>query len=85
MPRKSAPAQQQSKTTPFDRLRSRFQAHVASPISQHNQCCRVDRLDSDNDDDWDRMLDDLRETEGVTVQADPAGVDITWRKAPDDE
>jgi len=75
----------QPTTTPFDRLRNRFQAHVASPISQKNQSCRVDRLDSDNDDDWGRMLDDLRETEGVTVQADAAGVDIDWRKAPIEE
>ena len=81
MPRKS----QQSTSTPFDRLRNRFQAHVTSPISQHNQFCRVDRLDSDNDGDWDRMLEDLRETEGVTIQADAAGVDIDWRKAPADE
>lgn len=86
MPRSNAQVvKKQVQVSTFDRLMLRVKAHVNSPRAQHNHTCRVYRLDSDNDEDWERMLDDLASAEGVTVKSDDQGVEIDWRKPPADD
>lgn len=84
-PKPSQPIKRQAQVSTFDRLMLRVKGHVDSPRAQHDQRCRVDRLDTDNDEDWERMVEDLAYAEGVSVKVDGEGVEIDWRKPPPDD
>lgn len=79
MPRKSTPAiAAQNMTTSYERLARRINAHIAEPNAQLDQRCLVRRLDTDCDDDWDRVLDEMREVDGVTATCRGGDVEFAW-------
>jgi hypothetical protein len=78
----SQPVKKQAQVSTFDRLMIRVKGHVESPKAQHNHMCRVERLDSDNDDDWERMIEDLSYTDGVEVKANDQSVELNWSPPP---
>lgn len=51
----------------LDRLRLRISAMVGSPKAQADRRAVVWRLDSDTDEAWSQVMEELAETDGLTV------------------
>lgn len=51
----------------LDRLRLRISAMVGSPKAQADRRAVIWRLDSDTDEAWSQAMDELAETDGLTV------------------
>lgn len=68
----------QSMTTSYERLVRRINAHIAEPHAQLAKRCVVRRLETDCEDDWEKVLDELREVDGVTVSRRGGELEVTW-------
>ncbi len=80
MSRRGTPAiAAQSMTTSYERLSRRINAHIAEPHAQLEQRCTVRRLDTDCDDDWERVLDEMREVDIVEVTCRGDDVEFAWK------
>ncbi|NNN28300.1 MULTISPECIES: DUF1654 domain-containing protein [Pseudomonas] len=51
----------------LDRLRLRISAMVGSPKAQADRRAVVWRLDGDTDEAWSQVMDELAESDGLTV------------------
>ncbi|WP_430317843.1 DUF1654 domain-containing protein [Pseudomonas nitroreducens] len=51
----------------LDRLRLRISAMVGGPKAQADRRAVIWRLDSDTDEAWSQVMDELAETDGLTV------------------
>jgi len=72
----------QSLTTSYERLVLRINACIARSTAQLARRCRIERLQADCDDDWERVLDELRQVDGVTATLDPDGALLLIWKLP---
>ena len=52
----------------YDLMGLRLQKIINSPASQLSKSALLERLPEDKDEDWERLVDELRETENVTVE-----------------
>lgn len=51
----------------LDRLRLRISAMVGSPKAQADRRAMIWRLDTDTDEAWSQVMEELSETDGLTV------------------
>lgn len=74
-----------SAPTTFDLLGFRIQAAINSPRAQKAQAALLERMPSDRQADWDRLLDEISENDNVTVSLREDGyVQIAWTLPPQD-
>ncbi|MGW7235826.1 DUF1654 domain-containing protein [Pseudomonas fulva] len=65
----------------FERLGHRIQQAVCSPHVQKRQFVEITPSPDESQDDWARILRDLEETSGVTVdRLDSGAIRIGWRE-----
>lgn len=69
-----------SMTTSYERLVRRINAHIAEPRAQLARRCVVQRLDTDCEDDWEKVLDEMREADGVTFICRGDAVEFAWER-----
>lgn len=82
--KKSAP-QERVKMSAVELLGLRVSAMINSPRSQERCSALIHRLDSDQDAEWDEVMSQIAEVDGVTmVFQDDGGVLLEW-DAPTDE
>lgn len=74
-----------SAPTTFDLLGFRIQAAINSPRAQKARAALLERMPSDRQADWDRLLDEISENDNVTVSLREDGhVRIAWTLPPQD-
>lgn len=67
--------------TSYERTGRRLQALIAAPGVQKVQAVKVYRLEHETTEDWQRLIDEISETAGVTVEAlEDGAVRIGWRQ-----
>ncbi|MFV3332199.1 DUF1654 domain-containing protein [Pseudomonas sp. NY15437] len=70
----------------LDRLRLRVSAMIHSPKAQAECRASIWRLDSDTDQAWRQVLEELAETDGLQMTVNEGGtVLLEWEAANDDE
>ncbi|WP_330872891.1 DUF1654 domain-containing protein [Pseudomonas shirazica] len=74
-----------SAPTTFDLLGFRIQAAINSPRAQKAQAALLERMPSDRQADWDRLLEEISENDNVTVSIREGGhVQVAWTLPPQD-
>ena len=69
----------------LDRLRLRISAMVGSPKAQADRRAVIWRLDSDTDEAWSQVMDELAETDGLTVTKLEDGTAVLeWQRAEEE-
>lgn len=69
----------------LDRLRLRISAMVGSPKAQADRRVVIWRLDSDTDEAWTQVMDELAETDGLTVTKLEDGTAVLeWQPAEEE-
>nr|WP_083714632.1 DUF1654 domain-containing protein [Pseudomonas sp. 7SR1] len=72
--------------TGLERLGLRVSAMINSPIAQLGRRVLIHRLDSDSDQDWERIMELLSETDGLDMTfCDDGSVILQWGAATDDD
>ena len=67
--------------TGLERLGLRVSAMIQSPIAQLNRCVFIHRLDTDEDKDWETVMELLAETEELSLEfGDDGNVTVRWEK-----
>lgn len=83
MPRSNAQVvKKQAQVSSYERLCRRINAYIAEPHAQLEQRCRVERLETDHDDDWERVVDEMREVDGLSVEQSGTGYEFSWKEMP---
>ncbi|MBD9675559.1 DUF1654 domain-containing protein [Pseudomonas sp. PDM18] len=67
MTKQAVSASKGSSIHELDRLRLRISAMVGSPKAQADRRAVIWRLDSDTDEAWSQVMDELSETDGLVV------------------
>lgn len=79
MPLQSIPAPKN--TNSYELAGRRLQALIAAPGVQKIQAVTVSRLEHENLEDWQRLIDEISETAGVMVESLEDGtIRIGWRQ-----
>ena len=64
----------------YERIGMRIQKLVADPLVQKNQAVSVTRRDDEPLEAWERFMEDLRATDGITILLEDSGpVKIGWK------
>lgn len=72
--------------TGLERLGLRVSAMIQSPISQLNRSVFIHRLDTDEDKDWEAVMELLAETDGLSLEfGDDGNVIVSWEKGEEGE
>lgn len=68
----------------YEQVGRRIQRMVSDPGVQKIQAVKVARRDDESPEAWERVLQELDETDGITVErVDPDNVRIGWQKYND--
>lgn len=67
MTKQAVSAPKESGIHELDRLRLRISSMVGSPKAQADRRAVIWRLDSDTDEAWTQVMEELAETDGLTV------------------
>jgi hypothetical protein len=71
--------------TSYELLGMRLQKAINNPMAQKRKYAVLERLPSDHADDWTRVLEELDDTDNVTVaHRDDGGVQVFWTVTKDD-
>lgn len=80
------PKQLQESLTPLERLSLRVSTMINSPRAQERCSALIHRLDTDMDAEWDEVMGQISEADGVTmVFQDDGGVLLEWDAPSDDD
>lgn len=64
---------------PYEVLAMRLQRVINSPAAQRSKTALLERLESDPDDAWEQVIEELGETDNVTLAfRDDGNVQIFW-------
>lgn len=79
-------AVQVEELTGLERLGLRVSAMINSPLAQFGRKVLIHRLDTDSDQDWERIMELLSETDGLDMTfCDDGSVILQWDAATDDD
>lgn len=82
---KVKPAQEVRLPTPFEAVGLRIQKAINSPAAQKSKSVTVSKLPGESADDWDGVLEEFGDAEGVTLERlDDGSVEISWVVLKDD-
>lgn len=71
--------------TSYELLGVRLQKAINNPVAQKRKYAVLERLPDDRADDWARVLEELYNTDNVTVaHRDDGGVQVFWTVVKDD-
>lgn len=74
-----------SAPTTFDLLGFRIQAAINSPRAQKAKAALLERMPSDRQADWERLIDEISENDNVTIVIREDGhVQVAWTLPPQD-
>lgn len=65
--------------TTYERMGMRVQKLVSDPRVQKAQEVLVSRREEEPEEDWDRLMEDLRSTDGIVISACEDGLRISWK------
>lgn len=69
----------------YERLGTRIQKIINSPIAQRSRAALLVRLDHESPDDWETLLGEIAENDNVTIaHRDDGGVQIFWTVPKED-
>ena len=70
----------QTQISGYERLARRIQGVISTPRAQVERRAVISRQPDDQQIDWDRLLEELRDTESVTVTPGSDGsIHLAWR------
>lgn len=70
---------------PYELLAMRLQRTINSPAAQRSKSALLERLPGDRDEDWDTILEELGDTDNVTLAyRDDGHFQIFWTVPKDD-
>lgn len=70
-----------STTTSYELAGRRLQALIAAPSVQRRMAVTVSRLEHEAEEDWQRLIDEISETDGVMVESLQGGaIRIVWKQ-----
>lgn len=76
---KSKQQPERRQLTSFERLGLRVSTMINSPRAQVDRCVTIHRLDTDEDDAWEAVLEMLAETNGVELDFNDDGtITLRW-------
>ena len=84
------PKKQKQERTPMsgiERLILRVSSMINHPIAQLNRTVTIHRLDTDEDREWDEVMNVLAEVDGIDIvfNDDPESVTLRWEAASDND
>lgn len=69
-----------------ERLGLRVSAMINSPVAQLNRRVVIHRLDTDDDESWQGVMEQLSDTDGLNMTfSDDGSVILEWDQSPDEE
>lgn len=69
----------------YEMLGMRLQKAINDPAAQKRKCAILERLPCDHTDDWAQILEELNDTDNVTVAyRDDGSVQVFWTVVKDD-
>ncbi|OCT28239.1 DUF1654 domain-containing protein [Pseudomonas putida] len=72
--------------TGLEKLGLRVSAMINSPLAQFGRKVLIHQLDTDSDQDWERIMELLSETDGLDMTfCDDGSVILQWDAATDDD
>lgn len=70
----------------LERLGLRVSAMIGSPVAQIQRWVTIHRLDTDDDQAWDAVMEVLAETDGIDMTFNDDGtITLKWERATDDD
>lgn len=81
MAKKSAPRPPSS----YELMAARLQKIINSPAAQKAKAALLYKADGESDADWERVIEEIGETDNVTIaHRDDGGVQLFWTVPKDD-
>jgi len=75
----------QAPVSSYDQLARRIQGVISTPRAQVEHQAVIHRQDDESPQDWGRLLEEIRDAEGVTMTArEDGGVHLAWYVEPSD-
>lgn len=69
----------------YERLGTRIQKIINSPIAQRSRAALLVPLDHESPEDWETLLEEIAENDNVTIaHRDDGGVQIFWTVPKED-
>lgn len=71
--------------SPYETFGARIQKIISSPKAQKDKMAVLERLEGDNPEFWERLLEEISENDNVTVaHRDDGSVNIFWTVLEED-
>lgn len=78
------PASASPKSSSYQSLTNRIRILLSSPSVQISKRLTISRLDNEPKEDWERLMDEIGDTEGVSlIKEDDGSATIRWTNAID--
>ena len=79
------PAKALALPSPYEMFGSRIQKIISSPKAQKDKMAVLERLEGDNPEFWERLLEEISENDNVTIaHRDDGGVNVFWTVPEED-
>ena len=71
--------------SPYEIFGTRIQKIISSPKAQKDKMALLERLEGDNPEFWERLLEEISENDNVTIaHRDDGGVNVFWTVPEED-
>ena len=71
--------------SPYEIFGTRIQKIISSPKAQKDKMAVLERLEGDNPEFWERLLEEISENDNVTIaHRDDGGVNVFWTVPEED-
>ena len=71
--------------SPYEIFGTRIQKIISSPKAQNDKMALLERLEGDNPEFWERLLEEISENDNVTIaHRDDGGVNVFWTVPEED-
>ena len=71
--------------SPYEIFGTRIQKIISSPKAQKDKRALLERLEGDNPEFWERLLEEISENDNVTIAyRDDGGVNVFWTVVEED-
>ncbi|KMM79183.1 DUF1654 domain-containing protein [Pseudomonas deceptionensis] len=78
-------AKEPTPPSPYEIFGTRIQKIISSPKAQKDKMAVLERLEGDNPEFWERLLEEISENDNVTIAyRDDGGVNVFWTVVEED-